>query len=118
MGEEFFKKQHQVTNPAKHVAVLRVNACLETGEHDPVTIVQRHLTPLKAIRQYCVVDCASGHPGEVRKCAVTDCRFFIYRMGHNPARRGIGPGAENFKGISNAKRSTQRKFLITRRAER
>ena len=55
------------------------------------------LTPLKAIRKYCL-DCA-GRPGEVRKCQAGDCFLFIYRMGRNPARRGVGPGPRIFKRV-------------------
>lgn len=46
------------------------------------------LTPLRAIRAKCL-DCAeSTH--EVRHCPIPDCPLWPYRMGHNPARRGIG----------------------------
>lgn len=47
------------------------------------------LTPLKAIREKCL-DCMCDQPGEVRLCTCHDCPLYPYRMGHNPARKGIG----------------------------
>lgn len=66
---------------------------------------------MKAIREYCVADCANGHPGEVRKCSVADCKLFHYRMGRNPARCGISPGLDNFRRAFNKKNPTQCKIL-------
>ena len=53
------------------------------------------LTPFKAIKLNCIR--CSGGLSEVRRCASVDCPLFIYRLGHNPARRGIGGGPGNFK---------------------
>lgn len=47
------------------------------------------ITPLKAIRKHCL-ECQGGSCKSVRQCENTECRFWIYRMGHNPARKGIG----------------------------
>ena len=47
------------------------------------------LTPVKAIRAKCL-DCCSDQPSEVRLCPSEDCALWPYRMGHNPARSGIG----------------------------
>jgi hypothetical protein len=47
-----------------------------------------YLTPLKAIRRKCLA-CA-GSKGAVRKCSDCPCPLHDYRMGRNPARRGIG----------------------------
>lgn len=52
-------------------------------------------TPLKAIRAKCL-ECA-GSASLVRECSSKDCQAFIYRLGRNPARRGIGGGLSNFK---------------------
>ena len=49
----------------------------------------KHLTPLRAIRQHCLT-CAS-RPKDVRECSTAECKLHIYRMGHNPARKKIGP---------------------------
>lgn len=48
------------------------------------------MTPLKAIREYCVQNCASGSVKEARLCEDTDCTLHFYRMGKNPARAGVG----------------------------
>jgi len=49
-----------------------------------------NLTPLRAVRQHCL-SCA-GRPKDVRLCPAKDCSLFVFRMGTNPARAGIGPG--------------------------
>ena len=46
-------------------------------------------TPLKAIRHHCI-DCSGGSTKDVRNCIITDCPLYIYRMGTNPRRKGIG----------------------------
>lgn len=47
------------------------------------------MTPLKAIREKCL-DCCADQPGEVRACPSESCPLWLYRMGHNPNRKGIG----------------------------
>jgi hypothetical protein len=42
---------------------------------------------LKAIRNYCLW-CMNGQANEVRICPSTDCIFYQYRFGHNPALKG------------------------------
>lgn len=39
--------------------------------------------PLKAIRQKCL-DCCVYKPSEVRRCHITSCPLWPYRMGKNP----------------------------------
>ena len=51
------------------------------------------MTPLKAIRLKCL-DC-SGTAYEVKMCTATGCPLYIYRDGHNPARKGIGNKISN-----------------------
>lgn len=51
--------------------------------------MEKHLTPLDAIRKKCV-DCCCGNLTEIRNCIVESCPLFPYRMGHNPNRKGIG----------------------------
>lgn len=53
------------------------------------------MTPLKAIRAKCL-DCMCGQITEVRYCPCEDCALYEYRMGHNPARKGLGG---KFKGV-------------------
>lgn len=38
---------------------------------------------LKVIRKKCL-DCCCGQHSEVRKCHITDCQLWPYRMGKNP----------------------------------
>ena len=59
----------------------------------------KELTPLKAIRAKCL-DCYAGHPSQVRKCDLSDCPLFIYRLGHNPKRKGVGVGSRAFDAKS------------------
>lgn len=40
-------------------------------------------SPLKAIREKCL-DCCGFKYSEVRKCRITDCPLWTYRMGKNP----------------------------------
>lgn len=47
-------------------------------------------TPMRAIRAKCL-NCCAGSVREIRLCPVTGCPLHPYRMGHNPARKGIGP---------------------------
>ena len=47
------------------------------------------MTPLKAIRAKCL-ECASGHPKEVRLCPSKNCPLYQFRMGNNPNRTGVG----------------------------
>ena len=52
------------------------------------------MTPVKAIRKYCVDHCCAGSTLEVRECKATDCPLYPYRMGKNPSRKGIGGNPE------------------------
>jgi hypothetical protein len=47
------------------------------------------LTPIKAIRQHCI-ECSGDSTKEVKICELADCPLYPYRMGHNPARKGMG----------------------------
>ena len=60
----------------------------------------KHLTPLRAIRQHCLA-CAS-RPKDVRECPSTECILYQYRMGRNPARKGIGPKKVYARSISDS----------------
>jgi predicted NAD/FAD-binding protein len=44
----------------------------------------KRLTPIKAIRQYCIA-CSGGSRAEVANCEIDDCTLYPYRMGHRPA---------------------------------
>lgn len=55
---------------------------------------------LKAIRKHCL-DCTEG-PSYTRNCSFTDCPLFPFRMGHNPARKGISGNNRLFEKISDS----------------
>jgi len=72
----------------------------------------KNYTRLKAIRQKCL-DCSAGDKVEIKNCIcyegnpeeVEPCPLWIYRMGKNPHRRGIGnkntkPPLRSFKNSS------------------
>ena len=44
-------------------------------------------SPLKAIKFYCL-DCSSGNRAVVKACELVKCPLYVFRMGHNPFRRG------------------------------
>jgi len=44
------------------------------------------LTPIKAIRKYCLW-CCCGSYKEVKECPVVDCPLYEYRMRKNPKRK-------------------------------
>jgi hypothetical protein len=46
------------------------------------------ITPLRAIRRYCIM-CSGNSLSEVRKCEAEECPLYRYRMGRNPDRKGI-----------------------------
>lgn len=49
----------------------------------------KNTTPLKSIRQHCL-ECSGGSRLEVRKCNIENCPLYVYRLGKNPKRKGIG----------------------------
>lgn len=49
----------------------------------------RILTPLKSIRAKCM-DCSNGSRKRVTECIEEYCSLYIYRMGTNPHRKGMG----------------------------
>lgn len=53
---------------------------------------EKRMTPLRAIRAHCVIRCMSKQSKEVRLCVDEECPSYPYRMGSNPARKGVGPG--------------------------
>jgi len=57
-----------------------------------------NLTSLKRIRKHCVIDCSGGSRKEVRLCQAKECYLYPLRMGHNLARKGIGPGSREKNG--------------------
>jgi len=47
------------------------------------------VSPLRSIRAKCL-ECVGGSPAEVRRCSDTSCSLYLYRLGKNPSRAGIG----------------------------
>jgi len=47
------------------------------------------LGPVKAIRKFCI-QCMGGQTREVKKCTAKKCPLYIFRLGKNPNRAGIG----------------------------
>ena len=64
------------------------------------------LTPLKAIRKKCL-ECAGNSPKEVRLCQTQECPLYVYRLGKNFRRAGIGGKTSH----STSKVSTQVRVL-------
>jgi hypothetical protein len=51
--------------------------------------IMNKVTPLRAIREYCL-ECSNNSFVEVKNCPVRDCPLYLYRLGRNPKRSGIG----------------------------
>lgn len=60
------------------------------------------LSPLKAIHTNCI-ECGGGSSKAVRKCHITDCVLYPYRLGKNPNRKGVGGN----KNLNSKKTSTE-----------
>lgn len=54
-----------------------------------------NLTPVKAIRAKCI-DCTCGNLKEIKECPVETCPLYLYRLGTNPNRGGIGLSSPAF----------------------
>lgn len=53
----------------------------------------KKLTPLRAIRKYCLM-CSETKEG-VKNCWSNNCELYTFRMGKNPFRKGIGRAGGN-----------------------
>jgi hypothetical protein len=62
------------------------------------TTTVHQLTPLRAIRKYCVKHCCLDQPSEVRLCPCKDCELYPYRFGHKP-KSGPAPMRSPLKAI-------------------
>lgn len=48
------------------------------------------LTPLRAIKKYCL-ECGNGQPKEVEACCSTECPLYGFRFGKKPKKQeGLG----------------------------
>ncbi len=50
-------------------------------------VVEKSLTPMKAIREKCM-ECSNWQYSEVRRCPSTDCALWVYRLGKKPDQIG------------------------------
>jgi len=58
--------------------------------------MNNNITPIKAIRKKCL-ECSCGSTYEVKKCVIPECSLYLFRMGKNPNRKGIGNMSPNYK---------------------
>jgi hypothetical protein len=66
-----------------------------------------HVSSLALIRRRCI-DCSGGSLAEVRRCGVTDCALYPFRMDKNPNRARAGYGyREKDRHLSENDRSRQ-----------
>jgi len=52
--------------------------------------VGQTMTPLKAIRAYCLACGEPGNYASVRDCKIENCKLHQFRFGHDPSRKGTG----------------------------
>lgn len=50
---------------------------------------EKWLTPLQVIKKHCL-ECQGYSYKEVKECDNIKCDKWVYRLGHNPKRKGIG----------------------------
>ena len=51
--------------------------------------MSKYLPPVKAIKKFCY-ECVGGNAKRRESCSETDCPLYLFRLGHNPKRKGIG----------------------------
>lgn len=86
--------EHCMNNQAKEVELCPTDESIPIIGACPLHRLRfgnnpEHLPVLKQIRKRCL-DCSGYIVKDVRECVITDCILYQYRMGHNPARKGIG----------------------------
>lgn len=68
--------------------------------------MREHMTPLQSIRLNCL-QCMGGDARQVKSCdldkGANPCPLWPYRMGHNPARAGIGANSHSYKKAASTK---------------
>lgn len=53
--------------------------------------MEKHMTPVRAIRAKCL-DCCAGSAHEVKLCPSSSCSLYPFRLGKNPNRAGKANG--------------------------
>jgi len=51
-------------------------------------LVEKNLTPLKAIREKCG-ECSNWNVKEIRECPITDCALYCFRSGKSGNKRDL-----------------------------
>lgn len=46
----------------------------------------KYLTPTKAIKLYCKLDCCAGDTKSWKECSRKDCPLYAYRLGKRPQK--------------------------------
>ncbi|MBU0634464.1 MAG: hypothetical protein KKA52_05305 [Candidatus Omnitrophica bacterium] len=64
-------------------------------------MANKNITPLKAVRAKCL-DCSGFQPKEVKLCTIEVCPLYLYRLGKNPKRMGIGGNISAYSQKSSA----------------
>ena len=77
----------------RHDPQVRINSGVEKTPDNSCEKAQvkaaeavRKNSALLAIRAKCL-DCSSGSDGEIRKCPVTNCALYPFRMGRRPGTK-------------------------------
>lgn len=78
---------------------------------------KKGLTPLKAIKEWCLNWCQGGSTERVKKCPATYCVFWKYREGHNPKRKGVSPDKRNGGGKFVKQKKKIKRMIITGKIE-
>ena len=76
-------------------------------------IVEVDITPVKAIRLFCVNECMAGQAGLVSGCTDPNCPLYPYRMNKNPGRMLTGEKFEKYQKRMRTYRQNQIKRRLT-----
>lgn len=60
-------------------------------------IVEVDITPVKAIRLFCVNECMAGQASLVPGCTDSNCPLYPYRMNKNPSKELTGEKLEEYQ---------------------
>lgn len=74
-------KLHQELDPTEGVPVGRDPRRMTVAELEALGHRKRRI--LQAVRERCI-DCCAGNVAEVRRCGISTCAAWPYRMGTNP----------------------------------
>jgi len=75
---------------ATEVANCTVTECILYSYRNGHRNADQTMTPLKAIRAYCLACGEPGNYASVRDCKIENCKLHQFRFGHNPSLKGHG----------------------------